>query len=148
MTKLQRIINQILSERQRTVNQVRAQRETERAANQKTKHYLDEFDSIYQRIEALDQIRREFVGWADQQTIDDARGEITDGEGFYQHLLQKASSAYQRFREEGYDSQAAFDKGTTDFTHWIQTSYDKKGEGTIYLNHSPNFLRRLEKMSW
>ena len=147
MTQLERTIKQILSERRRMANQEKSQSEAKRATDQRTRHYTEEFDSIYKRIESAGQIEREFVEWADKCKIDDAKEEVTDAAGFYQHLLQKARCAYQRFREEGYEQQTAFDKGTADLTRWIQKSYEEKGEGTIYLNHSPEFLHRLRHMA-
>jgi len=148
MTQLERTIKQILSERQRMANQEKTQRETERVTDQRTRQYTEEFDSLYKGIEVVEQIEREFVEWADQCTMDDARGEVTDGVGFYQHLLQKARSTYQKFREEGYEAQTAFDKGISDLTYWIERSMQRETGGTIYLNHSPQFLSRMRKMSW
>ena len=140
MTQLEKTIKQILSERARAANQEKSRDEAELVVTQRTKHYVNEFDSLYRRIEAIGQIEREFVVWADQCKIDDARKEIVDGRGFYQHLLQKARTAYQRFREEGYEPRAAFDKGTADLTRWIEDSTQKASGGTIYLNHSPEFF--------
>ena len=148
MTQLEKTIKQILSERSRTANHEKCQREAGRTVDQRTRQYTEEFDSIYRGIETIEQIEREFVEWADQCTIDDERKEIADGTGFYQHLLQKARFAYQRFREEGYEPQTAFDKGTSDLTRWIEDSTQKAGGGTIYLNYSQQFLSRMRKMSW
>ncbi|MBU0459731.1 MAG: hypothetical protein KJ597_01780 [Nanoarchaeota archaeon] len=148
MTQLEKTIKQILSERQRTANQDRTRSEIENAVDQRTRQYNEEFDSIYKGIDVVKQIEKEFVEWADQCTIDDAREEVTNGAGFYQHLLQKAHSAYQRFREEGYEPQTAFDKGTSNLTRWIEDSTQKAGGGTIYLNYSQQFLSRMRKMSW
>lgn len=147
MTQLERTIKQILSERNRAANQEKSPSEVELAVTQRTRQYLKEFDSLYQIIEARGQIEREFVAWADQCKIDDERKEIVNGAGFYQHLLQKAHTAYQRFREEGYEPQTAFDKSTADLTYWIESSTQKESGGTIFLNHSPQFLSRMRKMA-
>jgi hypothetical protein len=144
MTQLEKTIKQILSQRTKTV---RNKRESEDVVDPGTRQYTEEFDSIYKGIEAVEQIKREFIEWADQCTIDDGREEITDGTEFYQLLLQGAHSDYQKFREEGYEPQTAFDKSTADLTRWIQSSTQKVAGGTIYLNHSPQFLSRMRKLA-
>ena len=147
MTQLERTIKQILSERNRAANREKSQSEVELAVTQRTRQYAEEFDSLYKKIEAIEEIKREFVAWADQCKIDDERKEIVDGTGLYQHLLQKAHIAYQRFREEGYEPPTAFDKGTVDLTGWIEGSTQKASGGTIFLNYSPQFLSRMRKLA-
>lgn len=146
MTQLERTIAQLLSERQKNNQQEEIRKNIKEADDRKIQQYVQEFDSIYQQIKSLGQMEKELIKWVDQGQVDDARKEIVDGAGFYQHLLQKARSAYQTFREEGYEPQTAFDKGTADLTHWIEYSTQKASGGTIYLNHSPGFLHRLRHM--
>jgi len=145
MTRLERTIIQLLSEKERVVNQEMTIQETKAADNQRTQQYVQEFDSIYQSIKSVGQMETTFVKWANQHEMDDARKEIIDGAGFYQHLLRTTRSAYQTFREEGYERQTAFDKATSDLTKWIEKAYHEKGEGVIYLNYSPEFLHRLRR---
>ncbi len=146
MTKLEETIQQILSERQRIANQERTQSEAERVIDQRTRQYTEEFDSLYRRIEAIEQIEKEVINWAGRCTIDDERKEIADGAGFYQHLLQNARTDYRTFREKGYEPQTAFDNSTVDLTRWIEKSTQETTGRTIYLNHSPEFLHRLRHM--
>lgn len=73
MTQLERTIKQILSERMKTANLEGSQRDAQRALDQRSKRYDEEFDSIYRDTESIEQIGTEFVEWADQCTIDDKR---------------------------------------------------------------------------
>lgn len=146
MTQLEKTIEQILSERMRIANQEKTQREAEKVVGPRIRKYTKEFDSIYQGIPSIGQIEMEFIGWANQCKIDDERKEIADGAEFYQNLLQKARSTYQKFREEGYEPKTAFDNGTEDLICWIKNSTQKASGGTIYLNYSPEFLHRLRHM--
>ena len=146
MTQLERTIKRILAERNKAANQEKIRDEAELTVVQKTRYYSKEFDSLYRQIEAIEQIEREFVAWADHCKIDDARKEVVDGNGFYQHLLRGAHIAYQRFREEGYEPQTAFDKGTANLTRWIEGSTKQSSGGILYLNHSQEFLHRLREI--
>ena len=147
MTQLETTINQILSERNSVANREMAQKETRESDERRTQQYAQEFDSIYGQISSIGQIEAEFVEWANQCTINDERKEIVDGTGLYKHLLKKARIAYQRFREEGYEHQTAFDKGSRELSMWIQDSAQKASGGTIYLNHSQQFLSRMRKLA-
>ena len=145
MKNLEGTIHQIISERKRNADPVKSQPFVKQAIDPKKRKYAKEFNSLYRRIGSVEQIEVEFIAWVDRCKIDDEKKEVVDGKSFYQRLLTKARSAYERFREEGYEPQAAFDKGTEGLTTWIQDSYEKASGGTIYLNYPASFLSRMRK---
>ncbi len=147
MTRLEQTIKQLISDREKMTHRAESQKEAQRAVDQKTKRYADEFDSAYRSIALIGQVEQEFIRWADGCVIDDARKEAVGGAGLYQHLIQRARAEYQRLREDGYESPTAFDRGTADLTRWFVDSTQKASGGTIYLNHSPQFLSRLRKLA-
>ena len=146
MTKLEQTIKQLFAQRTQLTNQEKTNTEKKNAEDKKARRYDVEFNSIYKEIKSIDKIEQEFIEWANKCNIDDRRKEITDGNGYYKHLLAEAHQAYQKFREEGYEIQTAFDKGTIDLIHWIKLSTEKATGGTIYLNHSQQFLSRIRHM--
>lgn len=146
MTKLEKTINQLISEKERLTNLAEKQKISEYNENKKKQEYVSEFNNIYDKIKDIDIVKSQFIIWANSCKIDDYLREITDGSGFYDHLLHEAKSCYQKYGEKGYESWAAFDKGTEVLIEWIIKSRETNPEGTIYLNHSPAFLHRLRHM--
>lgn len=146
-SQLEIITDKILIER--TISTQRSENKKRECAeiNEAKRKYESEFQKLYDSIENMDSISSELIEWADQQKIDDARGTIGDGEGFYGNLISSAKSAYQHHREEGYEPQTAFDKGTYELISWISRSQQRNKGGIIYLNHSLAFLSRMRKIA-
>ncbi len=147
MAQLEKTIKQILAERTCATERKDTQSEAELIAEENALHYTAEFNKQYCVIHGIRQMEREFIAWANQCTIDDGRNEIKDGAGVYNNLLQEAHAAYRQFREQGYEQPTAFDKATTGLASWMHDAAHQKSGGTIFLNHSPQFLSRMRKLA-
>ena len=148
MTELEKTINRIMSERRRAEEKREIAQNLEAGRKRAEQLYAKEFDAIYQAIGSMENIRDEFIVWADECRISDGNDMIKDGQGFYEHLLSQAQRQYVSSRQQGLGQAPSFDRSTEGIAMWIQESQDKRPGGTIYVNHTRDYMRRIRKMEW
>lgn len=140
---IQDIFKQIHNEEEKSTETI--ERENREREKQK---YICEFDSRFKRVNGIEEAKYMLISWADKQEINDARKIVHDGASFYAHLVRSTQEAYMRFRNEGYCIVDSFEKATSDFERWVIKSLEKRNvRGQIYLNHTPEFIHRLIKLS-